>query len=1155
MNVAEGSGQQPEPLPDQHPDPARAKRRQRRFGHARAMLLSVLTTVAFIGLIVAGVVFSVMALTGKTLTLPLWAVNGVEAQIRPSLPPGVDIDMRVVEVLVDDGWVPRLRVQDLRLIGAGGGTLVMLPDTRVVFDAAAFATGQLRPATLRIAGAEVALRRDREGQFNLDFGAGAFAQVDSFAALLDLVEGAFGVPALERLQSITVSALTLTLADELTGQVWHVGDGRLALINGHDSLSAELGLSLTGDPPAGDAQAGDMPAGEVRAGDGQAGDGQAGDGQAGDGQAGDVQLRFTTSKADPSARITATISGITASDLAAQVPPLGFLQALDAPLSGTLTTALDPAGQISVLQGALQIGAGAIAPNTQTAPFPFENASIALDYAPAASRLNITQLTVRSKTAAFDATGHVLLQDGQGRALTGGLQGTLPASFVAQLALKDLRVDPAGEFATPVTFATGALDMRLRLNPFRVDLGQLSLVEGDQHLRASGWAAGQADGWHLGLDVALDAIAADRLVALWPLRLVPRTREWLAANVQGGMLSRVNGAVRLTPGADARLQLGYEFRDAEVRFLRTLPPITNGAGYAALEGKRYVIVLDQGTVTAPLGGDINVAGSVFEIDDITQRPNIAQIALTSQSSVTAALSLLDLPPFGFMTKADRPVDLGEGQAHVMTQLTIPLGARVQLADVDYTVAGTITDFSTTKLVPGRLVAAEKLDMTATPAGMQIAGPGRLGQLPFDMIYSQGFQSADRGLSRVAGTVTLSDDALDDLGVDLPDGFLRGQGSAEVTLNLRRGAPARLTLQSRLAGIGLAVPELGWSKPRDALGSLTVEATLSTPPRVTALALDATGLRATGEITLRTGGGLREALFSRLSVGDWFDAAVTLTGQGRGRAAVAVTDGTIDLRQIPDRDTGDGGEGSPFTLRLDRLIVADSIAFTGFRGEFSPRGGLNGSFTAGVNGEGSVQGTVVPSANGSAVRIQSDDAGAVMAAAGVFSSARGGALDLQLTPRAQDGVFDGRAELSRLRVRNASALAELLNAISVVGLLEQLNGTGIVFNNAELDFVLTPRAIEMTKGSAIGASLGVSMAGVYQTANRQLNVQGVISPIYLVNGVGAVLTRRGEGLFGFNYRMTGTADDPQVSVNPLSILTPGMFRDLFRRPPPVLGDTE
>ena len=59
------------------------------------------------------------------------------------------------------------------------------------------------------------------------------------------------------------------------------------------------------------------------------------------------------------------------------------------------------------------------------------------------------------------------------------------------------------------------------------------------------------------------------------------------------------------------------------------------------------------------------------------------------------------------------------------------------------------------------------------------------------------------------------------------------------------------------------------------------------------------------------------------------------------------------------------------------------------------------------------------------------------------------------------------------------------------------------------------------------------------------MQGVISPVYLLNGVGAIFTKRGEGVFGFNYTLSGTADAPEVGVNPLSILTPGMLRGIFR----------
>ncbi|MDT8855877.1 hypothetical protein RNZ50_12780 [Paracoccaceae bacterium Fryx2] len=268
--------------------------------------------------------------------------------------------------------------------------------------------------------------------------------------------------------------------------------------------------------------------------------------------------------------------------------------------------------------------------------------------------------------------------------------------------------------------------------------------------------------------------------------------------------------------------------------------------------------------------------------------------------------------------------------------------------------------------------------------------------------------------------------------------------------------------------------------------------------------------------------------------------------------MALTGGQIDLRRFKAGRGGGGGKGGPLNVVLDRLIVSDGIALTGFRGSFTPRGGFNGSFTAQVNDRTRVAGTVVQMQNGTAVRLKSDDAGGVLAAAGIFANARGGSLDLQLAPTGEAGHYNGRADVVNVRVRNAPVMAELLSAVSVVGLLEQLNGEGLLFSNADAEFRLTPAAIEITRGAAIGASLGVSMAGVYQVGSKRLNMQGVVSPIYLLNGLGAVFTRRGEGLFGFNYSLQGTAGAPQVSVNPLSILTPGMFRDIFRSPAPVLG---
>ncbi|MFM7336035.1 MAG: AsmA-like C-terminal region-containing protein, partial [Tabrizicola sp.] len=390
-------------------------------------------------------------------------------------------------------------------------------------------------------------------------------------------------------------------------------------------------------------------------------------------------------------------------------------------------------------------------------------------------------------------------------------------------------------------------------------------------------------------------------------------------------------------------------------------------------------------------------------------------------------------------------------------------------------------------------------------------------------------------------------------LDLPPGSVKGEGPAAIDVALVKDQPPQLTLTSNLTGLALRLDALGWSKAAKGKATLDLEARLSREPVVERLTLKAPGLEARGRITTREGGGLDKAVFDRVIAGDWLDAPVTLTGRGKGAALdVAVSGGTLDMRRMPD---GEGGDSGPVTVRLDALRISDGIRLTDFQGEFGAKGGFNGTFVAGVNGSGQISGTVVPMQMGSAVRILSDNAGAVMAAAGIFDKGRGGSLDMSLIPRGPKGEYSGKASFTRMRVQGAPALAELLSAVSVVGLLEQMNGEGLAFNNGEVTFVLTPKAVEISQGSAVGASLGISFAGLYLTDSGRIDLQGVISPIYLVNGVGQILTRRGEGLFGFNYRLTGTTDDPNVSVNPLSVLTPGMFRELFRQRPPNLKDTE
>jgi len=1069
------------------------------------LLLSLAALAALAG-------FGVMGLTGKTLRLPVWAVVEVETRLNRALAGVGDtaLSLGAIEITVDADWVPRLRLQDLVLAHPGGGTILTLPEMRVAFDSGALAQGQVRARSLVLVGGRINLRRDAEGRFDLDLGAGAAGlRLGSLAEVLDAVDAAVALPALSYLRRIDAQALTLTLQDARAHRAWQVGDGRLTLENRDRELAMELGFSLASEGLA-PAQA---------------------------------TLTFVTRKNSPEARIRATVAGVSARDIAAQAPPLAWLGVLDAPISGQFATALDSRGRIGMLQAELTLAAGALHPNAETLPIPFDRAALSLNYDPARERINLTGVTVESPQLRLAANGHV--------DVPGAARG-LPEAFVAQMRFSDVKVDPEGMFVEPVTFSEGALDLRLRLDPFRVEVGQLALVEDGQRLVAAGRVAAEPTGWNLALDLHLDAIRHDRLLALWPVALVPRTRAWLVDNVQEGLLSDVRAALRLTPEAEPKLALGYEFAGVDVHFIKTMPPIRQGHGYATIDGATYTMVLDQGQVTPPQGGVIDMAGTVFSVLDI---PPQAEIHLRTDSSLTAALSLLDEPPFGFMKKAAREVDLGEGRARIDSVVRMPLKDRILLEDLSYQVTGRLTDVRSDVLVPGRVLTAPALTLTASRAGMAIAGAGKLGAVPFEVTYTQGFGPEAQGRSAVAGTVELSPLAVTEFGLGLPEGMVRGSGLGQIALALEHDQPPRLTLTSDLRGIALHLPEVGWAKPANATGRLLVEARLGTPPVVDRLEVEARGLRATGSVILRASGGLEVARFDPFRVGDWLDAAVELTGRGPGRNVdVALTGGRLDLRRMTlGARAGGGDAGSDLQVVLDRVTVSDGIALTGLRGSFSPRGGFNGSFVAKVNDTAVVQGTVAPSKAGSAVRITSQDAGAVLAAAGIFTTARGGALDLSLIPTGPEGYYTGSAKATDLRVVDAPVLAALLSAISVVGILEQLNGDGLVFNQADADFRLTPEAVEVTRGAAVGLSLGVSMAGLYYINDQRLRLQGVVSPFYLLNGIGAILTRRGEGLFGFNYKLRGTADAPRISVNPLSILTPGMFREIFRRPPPTIKD--
>ena len=1078
--------------------------------HRVGSLLVTLCVTALLG-------FVLYVLMGRPVSAPAWLRTEIEMRAAEALGTA-RLRFDALDLVVEETASPQVRMTNVRLLTGNGAEIAAFAELRAGLSLGDLLRGEMRPTDISVSGIFAKLRRQIDGSVVLSGGLDLSAPERRAATLPQLIEQIDDLltrPALAALRSVDVQSLTLRVEDVRSGRAWTVDGGRVRMTSLANTVRITSDLAL------------------LSGGQGVA----------------TLEANYESRIGDVAASFGATITDVDAGDIATLAPPFAWLDVLRAPISGAVRGGVGSDGQLAPLSATLTIARGVIQPTDATRPVPFNAARSYFSYDPGLRVLTFDELYVDSAWI----TGRI-----EGQTVLGLTESGELDDLVGQFRSSTLTANPDDLYDAPVSFEAAEMDFRLRLNPFRLDVGQALFQDQGQILLARGALEATPEGWRYGVDGQLDGVSPERLLALWPEAAVPKTREWLVENLLGGTLSNVDVVLRHAPGTAPNAFLSFDYADTDVRYVPTLPPVTGARGSASLVDNRFVVMMDAGQVAAPQGGIIDVSGSSFIIPDVRVKPAPpAVVRVQSSGTVTAALSMLDLPPLNVMAKAGLLPDLTDGRLETTGTLSLPLRKGLPPNEVVFNATAIARDVLSTSLIAGRRLAASALTVTATDQGVEVSGPGTIDGVPFNATWAQPIGAGPQA-STVTGTIELSERTIDAFRLGLPAGLVTGRGTGNITVNLPAGGGApSFALDTDLVGLRLSAPPLGWSKPARLGANLSLAGHLGETPRVDRLALDAPGLRAVGAIALRAGGGLDRARFERVQVGEWLDAPVDLVGRGANAPpGVEVRGGSLDLRRADfgGAGAGTGGNqgGGPLSLTLDQLTITDTIGLTGLSGQFNMARGLDGEFRARINNGTPIQGRVLPQNGRSAIRVTSRDAGGVAASAGILKQARGGTLSLTLLPVGA-ASFDGTLRIENTRIQDAPAIAALLNAVSVVGLLDQMRGSGIHFQEVEAAFRLTPSTMALTQASAVGPSMGLSMYGTYDVTRSILDMQGVISPLYLVNGIGSIFTRKGEGLIGFNYGLRGPAASPQVQVNPLSALTPGMFREIFRAPAPKLPD--
>jgi hypothetical protein len=111
---------------------------------------------------------------------------------------------------------------------------------------------------------------------------------------------------------------------------------------------------------------------------------------------------------------------------------------------------------------------------------------------------------------------------------------------------------------------------------------------------------------------------------------------------------------------------------------------------------------------------------------------------------------------------------------------------------------------------------------------------------------------------------------------------------------------------------------------------------------------------------------------------------------------------------------------------------------------------------------------------------------------------------------------------------------------------------IVFKRLRAPFVVGGGKFRLRDAYVNGPQLGATLRGTVDFKSQTVDLGGTYVPLYGLNSalgaipiLGRVLVgRQGEGVVGITFAIKGKLEDPTVLVNPMSVMAPGIFRQIF-----------
>jgi len=1104
----------------------------------------------------------------------------IEQALRTELP-GVVVDVEDAIVRLSERGRIEFRLKNIQVHENDGDILALAPLAAVRLSTRALMSGHIAPSRIELIEPRFLIARDADGQLSVSFARAAKAE-DASAVPQSRTDGASGV----RAENVASSPATPFRRLDLARTVSEASARARRRVDAASFLGSvgfkDAVLIYDAD---GRRSSWRVPEFDIRLKHEQSRSIISGSGAVAAGE-GEWTFSFRTedSPKAKTLRVDASIQDLVPRALVHNSPHFAMLNGIDLPISGTGSIELSAEGEVLGGHFGLDLEPGRLyLPWLDHVPHTIGSGRLDVRYAGDQQRFDFGPSTLswgRSHAVVGGAMTHAWAANGQ----SAGWQFDL-RTLSGVIAAEDFDVPP-------LNIDRWTAKGRVGPEPGRLQLDELKLQAGGAQIAMTGHVASMTDRIDGRLEGQIGPMPMATVKALWPGPLARRTRTWIGPNLIGGTLKggsfvmatsrEVGTDVRQDADPSGRrLLLTLEAADVEISTMEGLPPVLAPRALLRVEGNDAEVTIPEASIANSRGERIALrSGRLFAANIDSERP-MAELSVRAQAPLAATLDFLSREPISLGRETGVNLQGLEGKAEGQVRVTLPLGSTLTTADMKLEGKLRITDGRAKDVFGGHDVHGATVVVDATEKSVDVRGDMLLAGVNMKLGWQRLIGVPDAQQPPIKISARLDDSDRTQLGLDL-NHMVHGEVPVEVSVQRAGRVEPEIHLVADLTGAELTLNDISWRKPTGRPATLQFDAVKGQQHKTELRNFRLLGenIAIDGWVGLGPDNHAKEYHFPGFSLNVvtnldvrgvlrpgrvWDVKAQGKVYDGNELFRTLITFGQLTDSQVQAKDR----PGLDLTAEIGAVLGASDIALRSVKLRMQKRaeqltmldlrGTLDGGkpLSARLRQEPGKPRLFVA---------DTSDAGQALKLIGFYPNMIDGVAELELNLDGK-GVAEktGVLTIRNFRVLGDPIVSEVLQTPD--GGRPAIDGGGraqakrvvreqFEFERLRAPFSMGNGQLVLDNAHVTGPLVGATVRGKIDYKSQRVQLGGTYVPLSELNRsfapiplLGPLLTGpRGEGVLGITFAIEGPMAEPQVIVNPLSFVMPGIFREIFQMAP-------